>query len=330
MKDLILVGTYCPDEERQKLLDNLINSLSKRKDLFDILISSHSKIPEYIVDKVDYIFFDKNNDLIYDLNYINQPWFSPTPGSHIYSTFISGYSTYLTAYKLFIGGLGLAKALGYEKVHFIEYDTILPNLEELVDNSQLLDNYSSIQYKKESKDYENNLAWGIGNIMSFNIKKIDNTLLEYNESKLLSFIENHISKTNERVTEEILSKTKRLVKNYQILIDKGIKVNLSNQSKKDELDFWTVPYYNPQSDTINFVCWNQKSEIPINVSVIINNDQFFAFKEVQHFNYYIKELGNLNEINDILILIDGKIKTHIDFNKISKEDFIKTNYITHD
>ena len=327
MKDLIIIGAYCPDKEREKLLDNLVNSLQEIKESFDILITTHTQIPQHIIEKVDYIFFDKNNDLIYDFKDLNQPWFCPIDKS-IFSTYISGYSTYLAAYRLFIGGLGLAKTMGYKKVHWVEYDTNLSEFSEIKENNILLNNYSSIQYKKEPKDYKENLYWGIGNLISLNVHEIDNTFLEYNKPYLLSLIENNLSKTNERVTDEILSKTSKLVKDYQILIDKGIEVNLSYQTQKDNLDFWTVPYYDPHSDTINFVCWNQKSNNPINVNVIINNDQLITFKEVQLFNYHIKELGNPNEINDILILIDGKIKTHIDFNKINKDDFIKTNYIT--
>ena len=330
MKDLIIIGAHCPDSERLNLLQNLINSLSNIRESYDILISTHIPIPEYITNKVDYVFYDKKNELIYDLNYINQPWFSPTPGSYIYSTYVSGYSTYLAAYRLFIGGLGLGKVLNYKKAHFIEYDTTISDFSEIYENTTLLDNYGSIQYKKESKDYENNLAWGIGNIMSFNLNKIDNTFLQYDESKLLSLIKNHPSKTNERVTEEILSKTSLLIKDFQILKDKNIEVNLSSKSKKDELDFWTVPYYNHEKDTIDFVCWNHKSQTPIDVNVIVNNDMLFNFNKVNPFAFYIKELGKLNKINNILIIVNGKVKTQIDFTQIHKEDFIKTNYIQYD
>jgi len=95
MKDLILIGAHCPDDEREKLLNKCIDSLLSCKDEYDILICSHTEIPSYITKKVDYVFYDKNNDLIYDLNYLNQPWFSPFLGNKIYSTFITGYSTYL-------------------------------------------------------------------------------------------------------------------------------------------------------------------------------------------------------------------------------------------
>ena len=325
MKDLIIIGAYCPDEERQGLLYNLVNSLSNIQESYDILISTHSKIPEYIATKIDYIFYEKNNHLIInDLKYLNQPWFKPNDKTTIHSTFISGYSTYLSVYKLLIGGLGLGKTLGYKKAHYIEYDTIIPNFDEFFDNTKLLDSYASIQYK--NKDI---LPWGIGNFMSFNLTQIDPLFLEYNEEKLLSFIE-HYGKTNERVTEEILSRTSRLEKDFKVLEDKGIKVNLSSEAQKDDLDFWTVPYYDPKTDNLNFICWNQRSKDPIDVSVITNNNKLTSFKSVAYRNYHIRELGPISEINDILILINNKVKTHIDFNSISKEDFMNTNNVKHD
>jgi len=331
MKDLIIIGAHCPDEERKKLLYNLVNSFQEIRESFDILISTHLYIPEYITEKVDYVFFDKNNELIYDLNYINQPWFSPNPEQHIYSTYVSGYSTYLAVYRLLIGGLGLAKTMGYTKAHYIEYDTSINDFSEFQDNSILLENYNSIQYQKESKDYETNLGWGIGNFISMRVDKLDNIFLEYNKDKLLSLIKNNFSKTNEKYTQEILDlNPPRLVKDYQILIDKNIKINLSSISEKDKLDFWTVPYYDSKTDTINFVGWNQKSEIPIDIGVLVNNKEFISFPKVKHFNYYIKELGKLKDIDSILVLVNNQIKTHIDFNKINKEDFIKTNFIKYD
>ena len=67
MKDLILIGAYCPDDEREGFLSKLVDQLQEVKKDFDILICSHLVIPEYISKKVDYVFYDKNNDLIYDV-----------------------------------------------------------------------------------------------------------------------------------------------------------------------------------------------------------------------------------------------------------------------
>ena len=116
MKDLIVIGSHCPDFERQEILNKCIDYLQPIRNDFDILISSHVHVPEFISNKVDYVFYDKNNDLIYDLKYLNQPWFSPIEGMTILSTYISEHSTYLAVYRLLILGLGFAKMFKYKKV----------------------------------------------------------------------------------------------------------------------------------------------------------------------------------------------------------------------
>lgn len=327
-KSIILIGAYCPDEERQKLLFDLVMSLQKLRESFDILISSHTKVPDYILDKIDYYFYDQNNELIYDLDYINQPWFSPSEESIIYTTYTTGYSTYLAVYRLLIGGLGLSKVLGYSKVHWVEYDTQINDYVELFDNDKLLDDYGSVVYKKEYRDFENNAPYPSGSFISINVNKLDENFLFYNKEKLLSLIEGNPSKTNEKVTEEILKRNNtQFVKNYDILIEKGINVGLSSQTQKDELTFWTTPFYNSEKDTIEFVCWNNKSEKPINVNVIVNDDKLITYKQVNKFQYFLTEIGKLNDIENILVIINDKIKMKIDFNEIDKHKFIKNNYI---
>ena len=149
MKDLILIGAHCPDDEREKLLNECIDSLQRCRNEYDILICSHTEIPSYISKKVDYVFYDKTNDLITDLKYLNQPWFSPIDGMTILSTYIGQNSTYLAVYRLVTAGLGFAKMFKYKKVHYIEYDTIMNDLSELYDNSKLLDECDNVVIQKE-------------------------------------------------------------------------------------------------------------------------------------------------------------------------------------
>jgi hypothetical protein len=61
MKDLIVIGAYCPDKEREDMLNKCVDSLLPLKDDFDFLITSHTIIPEYIAKKVDFTFFDKKS-----------------------------------------------------------------------------------------------------------------------------------------------------------------------------------------------------------------------------------------------------------------------------
>ena len=66
MKPIIIISAYCPDDERKQMLTNCVNSLQSLRKDFDILISTHAYVPEHIAKKVDFVFYDANNDLIYD------------------------------------------------------------------------------------------------------------------------------------------------------------------------------------------------------------------------------------------------------------------------
>lgn len=331
MKELIIIGSYCPDQEREKLLNECIDSLQKCRTEYDILISSHTEIPSYIAKKVDYVFFDSNNNLITELQYLNQPWFSPVDGMTILSTYIGQYSTYLAVYRLLIFGLGFAKMYRYKKAHYIEYDTIMNDVSELYDNSILLDEYDNVVIQKEQRNFELNLAWPIGNFMSFKVDKIDNLFTEYDEKKLLEILLNSDSKTNEKITNDIINLNDNLtyVKDYDIVSKKDIKFALSNTTAKEDMNYWAVPFYNTKEDKVFVIVWNNKDDDPIDVNFIINNSDILSFKKVKKFEWKMKDIGHIENIESILILVNNKIKTNILLDDDKKEIFKQTNYSQH-
>jgi hypothetical protein len=331
MKDLIIIGAYCPDKEREDMLNKCIDSLLPLKDDFDFLITSHTIIPEYIAKKVDYTFYDKKNDLITDWEYCNKPWFSPFEGMTIKSTLITGYSTFLAAYRVFIGGLGIARNFKYNKVHWVEYDSYFTNYDDFYENSELLNHNTAIQYKKEYKNYEKNLEWGFGCFQGINIEKLDETFLTYDREKLMSILKNCPNKTNEKTTQEIYEKNggKILFKDYNELIKKNNQFNLSEKTSKNSVDYWTVPFYDVKKDKVSVIVWNNKDDEPINVNFIINNNKMITFNNVGKFEWRMDDIGNINDINTILILVNNKIKTHLILNEENIELFKKTNHVTY-
>jgi hypothetical protein len=328
MKELILVGTYCPDDEREQLLNECINSLQSCRNDYDILICSHTEIPTYISKKVDYVFYDKNNDLITDLKYLNQPWFSPIDGMTILSTYIGENSTYLAVYRLLILGLGFAKMFNYKKVHYVEYDTIMNDLSELYDNSKLLDDYDNVVIQKEQRNYEENIAWPIGNFMSFKVESINELFTTYDKEKLLEILVNSPSKTNEKITNDIMKMNGNTVyiKDYDKIKSKDIQFALSRNTSKETMSYWTVPFYNTKEDKVSVIVWNNRDEDPIDVSFIINNDRLITFNNVNKFEWRMEDIGNVNDIRSILILVNNKIKTNITLNDENRELFKTTNY----
>jgi hypothetical protein len=328
MKDLILIGAHCPDNEREKLLDDCINSLQGCRNEYDILICSHTEIPTYIYKKVDYVFYDKNNDLITDLKYLNQPWFSPFSGMTILSTYIGQNSTYLAVYRLVTAGLGFAKMFKYKKVHYIEYDTIMNDLSELYDNSKLLDEYDNVAIQKEQKNYEENIAWPIGNFLSFKVDSINELLTSYDKEKLLEILFNSDGKTNEKITNDIMKMNGNTIyiKDYEQVKLKDIHFALSNNTSKETMNYWTVPFYDTKENKVSVIVWNNKDDEPINVNFIINNEKIITFKGVNKFEWKIGEIGDINNIDSIITLVNGKKKNEIKFDENLREIFKKTNY----
>lgn len=330
MKDLILVGTYCPDLERQKILNGCIDSLQKGRDKYDILVCSHTIIPDYIQQKVDYVFYDKENEVIFDMEYLNQPWFSPNEKSVIKSTFVGSGSTYLAAYRILISGLGIGKTYNYKKVHFIEYDSIWNNLTPIDINSNLLETHDSILIRKKPTDYEDNIYWGQGFFISFNLEKINSDFLIFDREKLLDRLLNSKSKTNEKITEDILSENGRKIHfiNYEDVDSYGNQYKLSNQTQKESLSGWVVPYYNPENDKVYVISWNDRYDLPLNTSFIINEEEIITINGIGKYEWSIREVGNIDSIDSIFTIVNGRQKNRLIFTDKFKEDFKKTNYIT--
>ena len=109
MKDLLLITAYCPDETRENILRNLINSLTKFKNKYDLMIVSHTPIPLDIQKKVNYFLYDSKNEILTDWDLLNQPWFAPTGDGVIQSAFLSKKNTLLAMWRMMILGFSLAK-----------------------------------------------------------------------------------------------------------------------------------------------------------------------------------------------------------------------------
>ena len=69
MKEIIYIVDYSNTLEKQINLLNLIKSINR--EIYDVCISSHCILPEWIIELCDYYFYDKNNDLLYEPFYKN-------------------------------------------------------------------------------------------------------------------------------------------------------------------------------------------------------------------------------------------------------------------
>ena len=181
MKDLILITAYCPDDNRENILRNLVTSLEKHKNIFDVMITSHTPIPLDIQKKVDVSLFDKKNEILTDWDLLNQPWFNPNDERRIQSSFLSKKNTHLAIWRLMILGFSTAKNMGYRKVHHIEYDCEINEISEFIDNSELLNKNNSVVYMDVKYTVDEVM---FGSFQSYFIPKIHKLLIELDEEKI--------------------------------------------------------------------------------------------------------------------------------------------------
>jgi len=125
MKSILILDAFITDEADENLLINFIDNIKSLGD--DVLLMSNTTISKKVQDKVNYLFYDKRNQLFtkkYDnykeLNYytIHDSFkvsnFFPHPQPHGLSVLISLFRS-----------VKIAKDLGYTHFYKMEYDAIL-------------------------------------------------------------------------------------------------------------------------------------------------------------------------------------------------------------
>ena len=77
---------------------------------------------------------------------------------------------------------------------------------------------------------------------------------------------------------------------------------------------------------LSVVVWNNKDYGPIDVIFLINDEKVIKFDQIKKFEWGIKDIGDIDDINKITIITNGKLKNNINFDDTYREVFKKTNY----
>ena len=306
MKDLILITAYCPDEHRENILRNLVNSLLKFKDTFDTLIVSHTPIPFDIQNKVNYCFYDSKNEILTDWDLLNQPWFNPNYERRIQSSFLSGKNTHLAIWRMMILGFSLAKNMGYNKVHHIEYDCNIENIEEFKNNSVLLDEFDSVIYIDSRENVDDIL---FGSFQSYLLPTLDKFLINLDEGKIVEMIRNSETKSPELMLQKILEDGGKVFKKDRHSLEvNGNKFGIIDGQVGVKFIPWAVPFYDNLDDTIGFVVWNTKNQDGVEHIIILNNQKIVNVPKTLFNHWRLINLGKMTEIQSLLIIENGEIR----------------------
>jgi hypothetical protein len=318
MKELILITAHCPDQKRKDQLSNLINSLQPFRKEYDICISSHTHIPLEITEKVDYTIFDKENLILTDLDYLSSSWGIPFEDYTIYNTFV-GKGTYILAiFRLMILGNGLAKAIGYQKIHQLEYDAVINDISCLKDNSLLLEEYDYVYYTHsgESNDFL------LGFSMSYKIDNIIPIHKTWNQDQLLNFLKQRHAP--EIIARNLILQTKFKCKKLSEINSPPNQLGLSGLEHSPN---WYVPYYDPTTDNLCFIAWNNYHENGREVALITNKTDYLYLGNIPQYIWKLTVLGPINTIKNLQIILNNQIEFDIEFTPEYLKKFKETNYV---
>lgn len=314
MRELILITSHTSNDKKEQLLRELVNDVVDKD--YDIMISTHIFIPKDIFEKSNYVICDRENKILTDINHKSVMIFED------YDFKVSSTETFkgnhgFAMIKLLLNGLSYAKKLGYEKVHFFEYDTRIYNISEIEKNSKLLERYNIIFYTTPSFPLPSAP-------ISFNLNKVSDEWFELSDEKILDFFNGYSSKLSEEYERILIDKSPPvLCKDKEQLKDDNIIVGLHNERAPNS---WMVPVYDEISKKIFFFGWNTDSEKTLEINLIINKSSIITVN-IGPKIWNFRELELFDKIQNLTLIIDNEISNYWDFSKINFKTFTSKNLI---
>lgn len=313
MKDLILVSSYCDTKEKEDILKNLVNQIHL-EDKLDILLVSHTIIPEDIANKCILAVYDSKNELLYDWDLRSKPWFNPNNQREIQSIFTGFFNTHLAVWRLIILGNSIAKTLGYKKIHHLEYDSDIKDFTEIYHNSKLLEDYDCITYSK-TKDTVDPILFGT--YQAYRLDTLHNDLLILDSEKIKSQIRKSNTKSPEGMLYDLLHINKKgLVKDKNLLNMNGNHFGLSHGKMINTHTAWCLPFYDRLTEKLSFIVWNMEEDSgDIKVQIIYNDEQIINLGNISQGHWIVKDIDMFNNAKKLVVILNDKIRNIFDFEK---------------
>lgn len=315
MKDLIFITAYCPTEKQEEALNRCVDSVSKLG--FHILLISHSHIPTYIQKKCNYYFYDYNNDVSDDYNLMGHYTFNFS-NKKINSRFFIKKFYGFAIYRMFSIASQIAINFGYDNLHHIEYDCELLDENLIHENSKYLKEYDSVI----CTDTGDESGWLYGAFKSFKVSSLPNKFKNYDRDFIESEMKNITPTHLEYLTKKLfIDSGKPLFKN-EPTSDK-FKKNTINEHR----GLHYTLYYNPENGTLNIFYNATNLKNSEEIIVVLNKKRMINFVTTPKL-WYIRELGDFNEITHVRVDNNKKVIYELSFDDEFREIFKNKSYIT--
>jgi len=317
MKDLILISAFCNTKDKEEVLRGLVNDCQAVKDKFDIMLVSHTVIPDDIAEKTDYSLYDKKNELLYDWDMRGKSWLNIDDTRIIFSIFTCAFNTHLAVWRLVILGNSLAKNLGYEKVHHLEYDAHRNDFSELHKNSNILDDHDAVLYM-----FSNSVV-PFGSYQAYRVSSLDPILYDLNEDKIKKMIKDSPVKSPEEMFGNLLNNNQNVVRKTidDLFLGNHFAISHSTQNKLN----WRLPYYDKLTSHLCFVIWNNENiDENLNVTLIYNKENIRNFCVAPSI-WHVNDLGKYEDAKELLVILNGKVYSHFKFDEC-REQFKEVSF----
>jgi hypothetical protein len=327
--EIMLITAHTPDEYRMNLLRNLVIKFKDNNK--KILISSHSKIDDDIIDMVDYFVYDSNNQLLI----YNEPegWIKTTC-TNLSQTIITKDSLYLGSpvlahWRTLSNGLILCKSVGFKYVHYLEFDTEINSIVEIDTNTKLLQQGNANVVYTFPEDIENpkkyfNLE---GHYNVWNLDYYSFEELSFNEEKVRCVLQDNQGCCEWAYYDFFIKNKPHTVKNQHTLSSKGIFLDLHHNtwnllSSKGLIE----PLLYVENNIINAYINNSFDKSCSLVLIINDKEEISQILEPGHWSIF--PVGDIQNINNLIIYLNGKFLREIIFkDDTQRETFKNNNYI---
>jgi len=313
VKDLITIFNYSPDNKRKEIVHNLLVRLQSVRNDFDILVVSHSPISDISLGLVDYFYYDKNNELITDFNLTNKFWFRENDFV-INSSLVYPFSTHLAIYSLLYYTFNFSFHRGYKKIHFIEFDIDLEDINLIYNVNEDLNDNDAVLFRGDNE-------WVVGVYFASTLNGFDVERFRYDREEILKQLSQSDNRMTERVTPDILCKDRKPKYRKVFEINEN-NSQLSDEHKNSDLK-WAVPVVVKDTNEVNFFIYNEIGDNHI-VDLFVDNQHWFFNVNNGPGIWNLTNIGDLTQISEILVLVDKKIVNKIKIDDENRNIF-KTN-----
>ena len=129
MKSILILDAFITDAVDEKILNNFLDSSKSFED--DVLLMTNTKISKETQDKVDFLFYDKRNQLFTgEYEFDNSElvsYYTINESFKVSNIFIHSQPHGLSVLINIFNGVKIAKNLGYTHFYKMEYDALLGN-----------------------------------------------------------------------------------------------------------------------------------------------------------------------------------------------------------